>query len=538
MCTALGAGDLSFAGSGRDRWWLSAAAVLLWLLVVFHTVILFSALRRDMQMKKQGWWKDEYFLTRDEAHAQVLQHGFWAQACAALRALLRALKRGELQLWVSKWTGIFYVRVAAARALQITELDVRFMLSHLYQVNFADEESTWTRKRNADFLALQLKTQQAVAAAHGDFSNGSSSFLRRVCYLLWALQPYLRMFSFSLCTSSSMRALLVISNVFGRVGMSALYFLVSGTSRTHDSDCQYADFGNGVSTEIIRGMLLEFLFGFFSKLLHLIWTLVMSLFHSREFQQDFRWDAATRKKQVLSWWIKDSLFGALVLLYAFICCAWCALWFANAHSEDRHRWLVSFLTILFVLVVAGPLTSAMVCAAAASWSAKPKEQGGLQAEECMGLELSEGCSAEMAEPVETQSSVWHTHGDSDATRNGEAPPLPKLDTRPIVHPGTPASPNEAWLRAYAHADEHLGTSPFHLQTAQTYSSSFGASPGHTFTSSFGAEAPAQDAQKASSGSRQTFGAPSPKRVVKPTETGSWRRRAEDVSPVRGVSRPV
>ncbi len=35
------------------------------------------------------------------------------------------------------------------------------MLVLRYQVTFANEESAWTRKRNADFLALQLRVQQA-----------------------------------------------------------------------------------------------------------------------------------------------------------------------------------------------------------------------------------------------------------------------------------------------------------------------------------------------------------------------------------------
>lgn len=34
-----------------------------------------------------------------------------------------------------------------------------------YQVTFANEESAWTRKRNSDFLALQLKVQQAATSS-------------------------------------------------------------------------------------------------------------------------------------------------------------------------------------------------------------------------------------------------------------------------------------------------------------------------------------------------------------------------------------
>ena len=38
---------------------------------------------------------------------------------------------------------------------------MQLLLVLRYQVTFANEESAWTRKRNADFLALQLRVQQA-----------------------------------------------------------------------------------------------------------------------------------------------------------------------------------------------------------------------------------------------------------------------------------------------------------------------------------------------------------------------------------------
>ena len=40
-----------------------------------------------------------------------------------------------------------------------------------YQVTFANEESAWTRKRNADFLALQLKVQQANGSLKRSFQG-------------------------------------------------------------------------------------------------------------------------------------------------------------------------------------------------------------------------------------------------------------------------------------------------------------------------------------------------------------------------------
>ena len=85
---------------------------------------------RDVRQRRQGWWKEEYFLTRDAAHASVklsLAARLRAQGCGAFRAL----RRREALEAAAQYLAVLCVRSEAAMRLRITELDVQFMLSHM-----------------------------------------------------------------------------------------------------------------------------------------------------------------------------------------------------------------------------------------------------------------------------------------------------------------------------------------------------------------------------------------------------------------------
>ncbi|CAE7256590.1 unnamed protein product, partial [Symbiodinium microadriaticum] len=75
----------------EGSWAASSAAVSLWVVTAFHVLFLSFATYRDCQMRKQGWWKEEYFLTRDAAHAQALKIKlhvrFRALLCSAAHAI-------------------------------------------------------------------------------------------------------------------------------------------------------------------------------------------------------------------------------------------------------------------------------------------------------------------------------------------------------------------------------------------------------------------------------------------------------------------
>eukprot|EP00439_Symbiodinium_sp_Y106_P032771 s1257_g3.t3 len=379
---------------------------------------------------KQGWWKEEYFLTRDAAHAQALKIKLHVRFRALLCSAAHAIRAQEGLSWLSKLWGVQCVRTSAADRLCLTELDVQFMLLHMYQVTFATEDSAWTRKRNADFLALQLKVQQAITTAYSEFVS-RPSVCRRFC-VLWAhLQPHISVQSYSLVTRCSLRACVVVANIFGRVALSVVYFLVIADSRariTADScasagERQYVD-------DVARGIFLQILFSCISRMLLLLWTAGMMLFHSREFKQDQEWDTESRRQQVVRWWIRDGVFAALILLYSVLCCTFGAAYIASASDEDGQRWLTSFATMVLLTALGEPLVKSLLCAVVAG--ASIKEDGGLRLQDCLAPELGAG-------PQKT--------GLSAITEVDEAPSPPPPDT------GLPIAQRADWAETVGQAGQ-------------------------------------------------------------------------------------
>ncbi|CAE7632022.1 MTERF5, partial [Symbiodinium pilosum] len=99
----------------------------------FHVLFLCFAAYRDSQMRKQGWWKEEYFLTRDAAHAQALKIKLHVRFRALLCSAAAAIRAQEGVSWLSKMMGVQCVRTAAADRLYLTEIDVQFMLLHMHK---------------------------------------------------------------------------------------------------------------------------------------------------------------------------------------------------------------------------------------------------------------------------------------------------------------------------------------------------------------------------------------------------------------------
>ncbi|CAK9079426.1 unnamed protein product [Durusdinium trenchii] len=380
MCETLTASSLGF--SADNVWPSSAPALALWAVALFHIIFLAAAVCRDLRMRRQGWWKEEYFLTRDAAHAQV----FKLSLASRLRALgcgaLSALSRNEAMSRLANYLGIFCVRTAAATKLHLTELDVQFMLLHMYQVTFANEESAWTRKRNADFLALQLKVQQAITASYSELVSQPSIRSRFWIFFL-QFQPHRAVQSYSLVTRCFMRACVVVANIFGRVALSVLFFLVVGdTQPRNDESCKAAGSRQYVEG-VVGGLGLQLLFSCISRLLQLLWTGILLLFHSREFKQDVQWDAESRRQQVTKWWLQDVAFAALILLYSFGCCMLGTAYVASASDEDGQRWLASFATMVFLTVLVEPLAKSLVSAGLAGRSIQ--ETGGISLQDCLGI---------------------------------------------------------------------------------------------------------------------------------------------------------
>lgn len=432
MCDTLTASALSF--STDETWPSSAAALSLWAVAFFHVIFLAAAIWRDVQMRKEGWWKEEYFLTRDAAHAQVLKLSMASRLRMLGFGACNALKNNQAVTGLARYLGIFCVRLAAATALHLNELDVQFMLSHMYQVTFANEESAWTRKRNADFLALQLRVQQAISLAYSDLVM-KPSLQRRFCIFFVQFQPHWSVQSYSLVTRCFMRACLVVANIFGRVALSVICFLVIGDTQMRSSHvgCSTPSSSRRQYVEgVIGGIGIQLLFSCISRLLQMLWTAVLLLFHSREFKQDVEWDAKSRQKQVNKWWLQDVAFASLISMYSLSCCLLGTAYIASASNEDGQRWLTSLATMVVLTVLVEPLMKSLLAAWLAGRSMQ--EIGRISLQDCLGIEPVPTVALDPIREVEEAPSAPHCLPN----RSPSAPVLKSAGKEPDSSPVTSA----------------------------------------------------------------------------------------------------
>lgn len=367
QCNELSVGDIFTGGLPEPPetwWWLWPSAMLLWLLLMLHAVLFLATLRLDAS-RLGGEWSDEYFMTRDAGHQRRK-----AGCCGSVQRLLQTLTKDlGLFAWVQSVrlsSANYLIRQMAATKIQTTEVDVRFMLEHMHQVAFATEESTWTRRRNRDFLALQLRVHSALLEAHADLFKGGR-LLRRTWRLFWVVQPHLDLRYWSICLPAHMRALLLSSKAFGRMAVVALWLAATGVSMqiTSPSDCTSRDYMEWFFQDMARGTFVEVIFSCVSFLLHLTWVLVLAVLHSREFEYDETWDAAKRRRQLRIWCLQDIAFGILVLADVIICTLLTLAFLLGTRKEDGLRWLVSCITALFWMSVLEPLVFSTWCVAAA-----------------------------------------------------------------------------------------------------------------------------------------------------------------------------
>ena len=256
----------------------------------------------------------------------------------------------------------------------------------MYQVAFATDESTWTRKRNKDFLALQLKVHQAVLEAQKELVV-SPSVCARVWSIFFGLQPHLHLRRFSVLFRAHMRALLLAATIFGRVALSVLYFAVAGNTLTAESDdnCARPEIVKRYTVDIARGVGLEFLFGVVNAFLYMIWGIVLGILHNRQFVYGAKWDAAARQRQVRIWFFKDLVYGCMVLIYVGSCALLAVSFLCSVHAVDGNRWLVSFATMLLWNGILEPCSLSILLAVSATVVARTRPAL-ISEKRCLGLE--------------------------------------------------------------------------------------------------------------------------------------------------------
>eukprot|EP00929_Paragymnodinium_shiwhaense_P098676 TRINITY_DN60161_c0_g1_i1.p1 TRINITY_DN60161_c0_g1~~TRINITY_DN60161_c0_g1_i1.p1 ORF type:complete len:577 (-),score=43.38 TRINITY_DN60161_c0_g1_i1:192-1832(-) len=405
------------------------AAVLLLCLVCAHCVILAASVLLDGRRRRSGQWKEEYFLSRDSSHHRDFDPSLYARLRRVVKGVWGQWRRGGGGIqWFVEVVGVYHVQQAAGYRAGLTQVDVRFMLQNMHQVNFASHESEWTRQRNAKFMKIQLEVHKAVHGAHAEFMENPAS-----CSMFWQMfgeqHPYWSLQRFCLVCRSSMRALLLTADVFGRVGLSVLYFASADVARASESgglSCPELDLLQRLSADIARGFGLEMLFGTLSVAVWLLWEVMLSLLSDRNFVYDPTWTAERRQQQVCRWWLKDTCFAVLVVVYSTVCACIAFAFLNSITAEDGNRWLASFVTMLLCIAFFNPLLTAGSCAFLAERAARQKS---FTLERCLGMDTA-GMAKEPLNEVMSPATPGPRLG-ADEARSLSRPHTPLADPPPL-----------------------------------------------------------------------------------------------------------
>merc|ERR1712125_162136 len=98
-------------------------------------------------------------------------------------------------------------------------------------------------------------------------------------------------------------------------------------------------------------------------------------------------DAETRQRQVRIWFLKDLLYGGMVLVYVGSCTLLAVSFLCSVHAADGNRWLVSFATMLLWNSLLEPASFGALLAGTATVVARSRPAL-ISERHCLGLEDS------------------------------------------------------------------------------------------------------------------------------------------------------
>eukprot|EP00971_Amphidinium_carterae_P069200 1369359-Amphidinium_carterae.2 len=171
--------------------------------------------------------------------------------------------------------------------------------------------------------------------------------------------PIGSVFSFSISTTSSLRALYLLCDIMGSLALATLFTSSSGGARSkrNKAACNTA-------TDVleIAGRLI--LIGVAAGILTALPVGVINSCHVREFVHVPYHGGKAWKKQLRVWRVRDFLSWFLGVAYATFCILYVTLFFANVANSDQKSWLissgVSAIEDLLVLPLAAFLVPALL----------------------------------------------------------------------------------------------------------------------------------------------------------------------------------
>jgi len=438
---------------GRGDWAHRAPAVLLWIVLALHSLLLVWAVFYDWRAYRGHAWRDTDFLTTNEAFREPISCKAWimepftrylpgsgpeASKDEEAAAGAKPRRKGRCCLCfpralvdsVSVTITADCATYEVARREHISPEDLRdLVLGTLVREEVCECGTTFSAKARFCMVCgkprpalgvLGLPSPMAGAGGTGSFVTtalrkavaGSvktmastvrkkvpdivdvihnSGFCARTWGLFLAMHPWAQLLSLGIYYGAFIRALLLTAKLLGALMLSGLFFEASGkaTKLGSPDHCDMDDFW----LKLCRDLM----FGFFSILLSTVPLFLIQNCTSRRFIFGESWDKKSKRTYVMLWRLQDFIIIFLTGGYCVFCLVFTMAFLANINKSAEAEWLLSALYALFQEFVTTPLSLAMLYAAVAMLVVRWRPELDAQVQARLGIEL--GIAGEEAEAV-------------------------------------------------------------------------------------------------------------------------------------------
>jgi hypothetical protein len=377
-------------------WTHRPAAIVLLALLVLSIVFLLAAYHRDAQIRRDDYWKNEYFIVDLPPHQRQSRKA----ACCGSRQSREtsqthgtshpdetigqgevavrpdhfgmgdhwSVGSGHLEEGMSQWTARHIhnmKQICLEQALVVTmqhllafqgELSANAVRWHVYSraglVNSIALAKSPRLVREVRLLQSMIPTLFAEYIK----LNGSSTFFRRAWISFCVLQPFECLRWSSIHHTSVRRAKLHIDSLLGALCVSTVLFSVDGGAPNAD---------NPDACQLPSGTLWRFLIlSLVAGMLNSIAKMGLSMGAARQFIHDEgRRSKSLRMRYKCTWFFYDACFWSLALCISAFHILFICVFLANLRPEDEAKWnfIVMFhvtrILLLNPVLIVGGLSS-------------------------------------------------------------------------------------------------------------------------------------------------------------------------------------
>jgi len=216
---------------------------------------------------------------------------------------------------------------------------------------------TERHNKRVEFLATMQGAIGETCDKHRDALTSWSSLPRMAGRIFLSQTPAGGVFLFSISTSSSLRALLLSSELMGAMALCTFFSSATGPGRSRtrpapdDEVCEMSGLSEMLGRLIIIGVS--------SSLVACLPVAMLSKVHSRSFIRMEYEGCDEWMRQLRKWRNQDIFIWVCGILYILFCAHFVMLFFASVVTEDQIGWVASSLISLSEDIIVVPVALAL-----------------------------------------------------------------------------------------------------------------------------------------------------------------------------------